>query len=117
MLKNYFKVALRNIIRQKGYSFINIFGLAVALACALLILLWVKDELSWDTFHIHADKLYRVEQDQPSPQGMFHVNVTPYPMGSALKEEIPEIENATRDAMPGQILMKYEDKVFYESEA
>ena len=115
MSKYFLKIALRNIIRQKGYSFINICGLAVAMASTLLILLWVKDELSWDTFHANADTIYRVEQDQPTAQGLFHVNVTPYPMGPALKEEIPEVVNVSRYAAPGQILMKYENKVFYEN--
>ncbi len=115
MSKYYLKIALRNIIRQKGYSFINICGLAVAMATTLLILLWVKDELSWDTFHTNADTIYRVEQDQPTAEGLFHVNVTPYAMGPALKAEVPEIVNVSRFAFPEQILMKYDDKVFYEN--
>jgi len=64
MFKNYFKVAFRNIKRHKGYSFINITGLAIGMACCLLISLWVLDELSFNRFHDHADQLYRVEFDQ-----------------------------------------------------
>jgi len=60
MLKNYLKIALRNIIRYKGYSFINIAGLAVGLACSILISLWVIDELSYDQFYNNTDSLYRV---------------------------------------------------------
>lgn len=60
MIKNYLKIALRNIRNHKGYSFINIFGLAVGMACCILILLWVQDELSYDRFHEHRDRIYRV---------------------------------------------------------
>ena len=117
MLKNYLKIAFRNLIKNKGYSFINIFGLAVALTSALLILLWVQDELSWDSFQKNVNTICLVEQDQPTSQGIFHVRVTPFPMGPALKEEIPEIKNSARYGFPGTILMKYDEKVFYENEA
>ena len=66
MLKNYLKIAFRNLIKNKGYSFINIFGLAVALTSALLILLWVQDELSWDSFQKNVNTICLVEQDQPT---------------------------------------------------
>jgi len=117
MFKNYLKIAFRNMIKNKGYSFINIFGLAVALTSVLLIVLWVQDELGWDSFQKNIDTIYRVEQDQPTSRGIFHVNVTPFPMGPALKEEIPEIKNSARYGFPGTILMKYGEKVFYENEA
>jgi len=64
MLKNYLKVVLRNIKRHKGYSFINITGLALGMACCLLITIWVLDELSYDKFHENAASLYRVEENQ-----------------------------------------------------
>ena len=60
MLKNYLKIALRNIRRHKGYSFINIAGLAIGMAACILILLWVQDELSYDRFHKKSNHLYRV---------------------------------------------------------
>jgi putative ABC transport system permease protein len=115
MFKNYFKVAWRNIARHKGYSFINIFGLAVGMACALFILSWVQDELSFDRFHANARTLYRVEQDQATGQGKFHVNVTPFPMGPVLKAEIPEIKDATRAASPGVLLVRYGENAFFET--
>jgi len=115
MFKNYIRIAFRSLWRQKGYSIINIAGLGIGLACALFILLWVQDELSFDRFHANAGTLYRVEQDQEGGQGKFHVNVTPYPMGPALKSEIPEIKDATRVAFPGTLLVRYEDKVFFEN--
>jgi hypothetical protein len=69
--------------------------------------------LSFDKFNQNADVLYRVEQDQPTPQGTFHVNICPFPMGPALKEEIPEIKHVSRYAQPGTLLLRYGDKVFF----
>ena len=60
MLRNYLKVAWRNLLRHKGYSFINIFGLAAGLGSCLMMLLWVRDELSYDRFHSNAAAIYRV---------------------------------------------------------
>lgn len=60
MFKNYLKIALRNIKRHKGYSFINIVGLAIGMACCIMILFWVQDELSYNKFHEKADSLYLV---------------------------------------------------------
>ena len=59
MLKNYLKITFRNFLKHKGYSFINVFGLAVGIACCLLILLFVVDELSYDKYHEKADRIYR----------------------------------------------------------
>jgi putative ABC transport system permease protein len=115
MFKNYFKVAWRNIVRHKGYSFLNIIGLAVGMACALFILFWIQDELSFDRFHANAGTLYRVEQDQATGQGKFHVNVTPFPLGPALKAEIPEIKESTRAARPGDLLVRFGENAFFES--
>jgi len=115
MLKHYFRIAFRNLRKHKGYSFINIAGLAVGMACSLFILLWVQDELSFDRFHANAQTLCRVEQDQSGGQGKFHVNVTPYGMGPALKAEIPEIRDSTRLARQGALLVRYGEKAFFEN--
>ncbi len=114
MVKNYLKVALRNIRRYKGYSFINIAGLAIGLACCLLITIWVLDELSYDRFHENSANLYRVEEDQHYSGRIFYVYVTPYPLGPALKAEIPEIMDATRVVWPGGVLFKRGDNSFFE---
>ena len=114
MIKNYLKVALRNIRRHKGFSFINIAGLAIGLACCLLITIWVLDELSYDKFHENAANLYRVEEDQHYSGRIFYVYVTPYPLGPALKAEIPEILDATRVVWTRGMLFKYEDHTFFE---
>ena len=60
MIKNYFKTALRNLLRNKIYSFINIAGLSIGLACAMLIILYVKDEVSYDRFHSNVGNIYRI---------------------------------------------------------
>ena len=60
MLKNYLKIAFRNLVRKKVFSFINIFGLAIGMACTILILLWVRDELSYDNFQKNGNNIYRV---------------------------------------------------------
>ncbi len=116
MLRNYLLVALRNIFRHKGYSFINIFGLAIGLTCSLLILLWVQDELSFDKFHENAPNLFRVEQEQFYNGQAYHVNVTPYPCAPVWKEEIPEILDATRVAWCGGRSFRHSDKTFFENE-
>ena len=115
MFKNYMKVALRNLNRHKGYSLINITGLAIGMACCLLISLWVLDELSFDRFHADADRLYRIEFDQDYSGKDFHVTVQQYPLARALEAEIPEIEHAVRYSDRGTQLVNYKDSSIYES--
>ena len=115
MFKNYIKVALRNIRKHKGYSFINIAGLAIGLACCLLILVWVLDELSYDKFHENSPCLYRVEENQNYSGRIYHVTVTPYPLAPALIADIPEIIDATRYVGLGSQLLRYGEKGFFES--
>lgn len=110
MLKNYAKIAFRNIVKYKGYSFINITGLAFGLACSIFILLWVHDELSFDRFHENVENLYRIEQDQFYSGERYHVNVTPFVVGPAYEEKIPEVLNACRVRMIGSMMVKYGEK-------
>lgn len=115
MIKNYITVALRNIVRNKTYSFLNISGLAIGLACSIFILLWVQDELSFDRFYKNADNIYRVEEDQYYSGETYHVNVTPFPVAPAFKSDIPEINNAARITFHS-LLIKYGENSFYESQ-
>lgn len=115
MIINYLKIALRNIRRYKGFSFINIAGLAIGLACCLLITIWVLDEWSYDRFHENAPNLYRVEETQHYTGRDYYVTVTPYPLAPALKEGIPEIQDATRVVWAGGLLFKYGENVFFEN--
>jgi ABC-type antimicrobial peptide transport system permease subunit len=115
VFNNILRITLRTIRKHKGYALINVGGLAVGLACALFILLWVQDELSYDRFHADARNLYRVEQDFFSPQGVFHLNVTPLPLGPALEAEVPEVLDAVRTTNPGTLLIRHGEKAFFES--
>jgi putative ABC transport system permease protein len=114
MLKNYLKVVFRNIRRHAGYSVINIVGLALGMACCLMIAMWVADELSFDRFHEKAADLYRVEEDQSYSGRIYHVTVTPYPLAPALKVEIPEIAEATRVVRFAGQLFRFGEKSFFE---
>ena len=96
MLKNYLKIAVRNIKRNKIYSFINIIGLAVGIACTVLILLWIQDELSYDNFHSKGDRIYRIISENPKSGGPEHYAGSPAPLGPALIEEYPEVLRFTR---------------------
>jgi len=96
MLKNFFIVAWRNLFRGKGFSFINISGLAVGMASALLILLWVQNELSYDGFYTHSDRLYQVWRNGKDNTGISSWNVIPQILGPTMKKDYPEVERASR---------------------
>lgn len=110
MLHNYFKVSVRNILRHKAYSFINIAGLAVGMAACILLLLWVQDELAYDGFHQHADHLYRVINRSENVDYL----ITPGALGPAVKSELPEVLNAMRCSPEQRRLIKYKQRSFYE---
>ena len=92
MIKNYFKIAWRNIVRHKAYSFINLSGLAIGMASSILILLWVQNELSYDRFHKNADQTYRITCDASG----FKAAVNTAGMPGGLKAQMPEIKNTVR---------------------
>ena len=96
MLNNYLKIVSRNIKRHKGYSFINIMGLAVGMACCIMMLLWVQDELSWDRFHENGDHIFRVIAEQQTIGETILNARTPDPLLPALRENFPEIVDAIR---------------------
>jgi len=114
MILNYLKIALRNIKRNKGYSLINIVGLAIGMACCILIGLWVLDELNYDRFHENASAICRVESNQDFNGRTLHIYWTPHPLGPALKAEIPEIMDTTRAQNLSAQLLRYEDQSFEE---
>ncbi len=92
MIKNYLKVAIRNLLRHKSYSVINILGLSIGLTCCLLLLIYVQDELSYDRFHEKSDRIYRVRYEVNN----FTLARTPTPMAPVLPEFFPEIELSAR---------------------
>ncbi len=115
MIRNYFRVAIRNITRHKVFTFLNIAGLAIGMAASLLILLWVQDELSYDRFNKKGEHIYRVEEDQFYSGARYHVTVTPHPSGPVWKEKIPEIVEQARINRIPRVLFRNGDKVFFES--
>ncbi|UCD18155.1 MAG: ABC transporter permease, partial [Candidatus Zixiibacteriota bacterium] len=111
MLGHHLKIIGRGIIRQKGYSFINIAGLAVGMACCLLITLWIMDVLSYDKFHANAGNLRMI-----LTQGSVKDNpATPAPLAPALADRFPEIHLATRYDQFYSGLFSYENAEFQES--
>ena len=113
MFRNYLTIALRNMAKQKTFTFINIAGLAVGMTCTILIMLWVQDELSYDRFHRNADDIYTVVMDWKSFGGK-RSNKTYALLAPACKEEIPEVVNYVRIQNVPRIVVKYKDKAFYE---
>ena len=111
MLKNYIKIAFRNLFRNKGFSLINIGGLAIGMASAILILLWVQNEISYDRFHEKNNRLYEVWGNSIYDGALQTGLATPQLMGPALKNDYPEIESATRSKLEYRhILFGYGDK-------
>jgi len=96
MFKNYFKSALRNMARRKGYSLINIIGLAIGMACCLLILMFVNDELNCDNYNENADRIYRIAGSYRYGGRDFQFGTVSAPMAAALINEFPEVEDAVR---------------------
>jgi putative ABC transport system permease protein len=112
MLSNYIKVAIRNLLRQKGFSFINIFGLALGISCTALIGMWVNDELSYDRFHHDFDRMYRITATLPEMK--VHAAVSSAPLALAFKTEIPEVEDAVRISESKTDLIQFGDVKFEE---
>ena len=101
MLKSYFKIALRNLLRHKEFSFINIAGLAIGMACCILVALFIIDELSYDRHNQHSERIYRVVKDFVNDDGSRLPDATTPPaIGATIQKDIPEIEHVAR-MMPG----------------
>lgn len=115
MFRNYLKIALRNLLKQKGYSLINIIGLAIGIACCFLIVLYVLDELSYDRHYDNADRIYRVAVKGMVGNQEINQAVSSALMAETLVQEYPEVLHATRLHYTPNMLVRYEDKVFNES--
>ena len=112
MIKNYFKTALRNLLRHKGYAAINIAGLAFGLAAFWMIALYVADELSFDRYNANADRIVRVAQHASWDGGNLNIALTSPPFAPALKAAYPEIEDAVRiDPEGGGIIINEDKKI------
>ena len=118
MIRNYILIALRNIFRQKGYSLINISGLAIGIVSCLYIVLYIVDEYSYDRFHANGDRIYRLFFDYTSPNGeTFTHAVGPYRLFDELESRYPEIEEAARISYPDPLTFRYEEIEFVEDNA
>jgi putative ABC transport system permease protein len=110
----YLKIALRNILKKPGYAAINIIGLAIGMACSLLLLLWITHELSYDRFHKNAEAIYRVVQEVHFSDHTTTWAITQGQLGPHLKEDFPEVINYTRFSVK-EFLLTHEDKSFEET--
>jgi len=115
MLRNYLLIAVRNIVRQKAYSIINISGLAIGIMSCLLILMYVTDELSYDRFHKKGDRIYRLFFNYTSPNGeSFTHAIGPYRLADELADRFPEIEESVRLSFTSPMELRYEEVSFVE---
>ncbi len=116
MLKNYFKTAWRNLMKHKTFSFINIAGLSIGISICFIIMLYVQDELSFDRFNKNADRIVRVVFKADINGGkIFEANVMP-PVAQAMKNDYPEVQDATRLQVAGAPKITYKDKSFKDDE-
>jgi putative ABC transport system permease protein len=110
MIKNYFKIAWRNLLRKKGFSFINISGLAIGIAAASLIVIWLLNEVSYDRFHANADRVYNVYNAFKNEGKINSWNTTPMIMAKAIQQDYPEVESVVRAHWPQQLLFTNGEK-------
>ena len=114
MLANYLKIAFRNLLKHKGFSFINILGLAIGMTCCILILLYVQDERSYDRYHENADRIYRLRVERFAGGGETERSAAASsPMAPAALSDLPQIERAVRFNRR-TYLVEHEDRRFYE---
>ena len=117
MLQNYLKIAIRSLIRTKVYSLINICGLSLGVSCCLLLTLYVQDEVRYDKHHMRGNDLYRINTQFVGVVGFDKLASVSPPIAMTLKDELPEVEAATRvvSTFSSENLIQYEGKKFYES--
>ncbi len=111
MFGNSLRMARRTLTKHKGFSIINIAGLSLGIAACLFLVLWVRDELSFDAFHENAPEIFRVDVNQGNTRSA----ITPYPLGPAMERAVPEIESVARVTSLGTVVLRIGEKAFYES--
>ncbi|MGF6849174.1 putative ABC transport system permease protein [Chitinophaga sp. W3I9] len=115
MIRNFFKVVCRNLLRNKGFSAINITGLAVGMAAAILILLWIQDERSYDGFHANKDRIYEVWNRVPIDGKVSYWNTVSALTARAVEKDLPEVERAVRVGSNNAYLLSVGDKKIIKS--
>src|SRR6187551_2397805 len=109
-MKTFLKTTIRNLWKNKGYSFLNIFGLSIGIACAALIFLWVEDELNYNDYYSNQENLYKIKDHQTYDGTTFTFDATPGPLAAGVKTEIPGIKNTARYTFGNQLLFSVGDK-------
>src|SRR5688572_8636237 len=94
MIKNYFKIAWRNLFRNKAFSITNLLGLIIGITCTMLIMLWVQDELTYDKFHKNYDNIYQVIANRDFKNEIFTDRNMAFPLSKALETGYPQIKNS-----------------------
>ena len=107
MLRNYFKVAWRNLFRNKGFSATNLLGLTIGMTCTMLIFLWVQDELTYDQFNHNYSNIYQVIANRDFKNQVFTDRNMVLPMASALEGKIPQIKHAVVTTYPGSNVLSF----------
>jgi putative ABC transport system permease protein len=116
MLKNLLKIAVRNILKDKTYSGINILGLTIGITCSLFLFLYILHELSYDRYHANAENIYRVISNVKEPDDAFTWSFVQAPLGEELRDNYPEVKNAVRFFRTPRTEYKNGDKKFFEEE-
>lgn len=116
MFKNLFKIALRNIFKDKVYSAINILGLTIGITCSIFLFMYILDELSYDRYHTNANNIYRIVSNIKEPDNAFTWAVAQVPMAQELRNNYPEVKNAVRFYGTGRTLYKNGEKQFNEED-
>ncbi len=114
MISNYFKIAWRNLWRNRLYASLNIAGLAVGLASGILVMLWVADELGYNRWHTNLPNIHQLFQNQTQGGVVYTFAAMPGPLSTTLQAEMPEIKRAARASWPGQQLLRVGETSFYE---
>src|ERR1700744_56342 len=115
MIKNYLKTAFRSLTKNKGYSFLNIFGLAVGIACASIIFLWVEGEVTYNDYFTKKAYIYKVKDQQTYNGETFTFDAVCGPLAEGMKSEIPGIKYAARATWSTNLLFNLGDKTLYQS--
>ena len=116
MLRNLLKIAIRNILKDKTYSIINVLGLTIGITCSLFLLMYILDELSYDRYHKNADNIYRIVSNIKEPDNAFTWAVVQVPLGEELRDNYPEVGNVVRFFGTQRTQYKNGDKEFFEEE-
>src|SRR5207342_247059 len=110
MIKNYFRIAWRNLFRNKGFSITNILGLTIGISCTILILLWVQDELTYNKFHTNYNSIYQVMANRDFNNQIFTDENMVLPLAQSIQKEISKVKYAVATTHHGPHVLTYGDK-------